>query len=97
MVQKYFTVSDKHDGAYHESLLGSKVVIMEREGLQAQLVMYLDQIAALLEMMAVVNPDILIASGFDLTKDRRGRARTNATAAARSAAGTEQADGESGA
>ncbi|WP_236026999.1 hypothetical protein [Geomonas diazotrophica] len=77
-------------------MLGSKLVIAEREGLQAQLVVYLDQIAALLDMMAVCNPGILIASGFDLTKERRGHARAKATAAARIAGDAESADGDSG-
>ncbi|WP_224981936.1 hypothetical protein [Geomonas agri] len=76
-------------------MLGSRLVIVEREGLQAQLVMYLDQIAALLEMLAVCNPGILVACGFDLAKERRGRSRAKATAATRAAMGAESADGDS--
>ena len=95
LLQSYLSASDKHDAVYHESMLGSKLVIAEREVLQIQLVIYLDEIASLLEMAAVRNPDILIASGFDLTKDRRSHSRAKAAAAAR-AAHAEQEEGESG-
>ena len=96
LLQSYLSTSDKHDGVYHESLLGSKLLIAEREVLQAQLVIYLDEIASLLEMAAVRTPDILIGSGFDLQKERRGHSRAKATAAARNAAHAEQEEGESG-
>lgn len=96
LLQSYFSVSDKHDAVYHESMLGSKLVIAEREVLQAQLVIYLDEIASLLEMAAVRTPDILIASGFDLTKERRGHHRAKTNAAARSAVHAEEEEGKSG-
>lgn len=54
-------------------MLGSRLAIADRGLLQAQLVVYLDEIASLLEMAAVRTPDILIASGFDVVKERRGR------------------------
>ncbi len=73
-------------------MLGSKLVIAEREVLQAQLVIHLDEIASLLEMAAVRTPDILIASGFDLNKERRNHSRAKATAAAHA----EQQEGENG-
>ena len=60
---------------YHEAIHGSRVVISEREILQAQLINYLDEIASVLEAAAVRTPEILPASGFDLTKERRGHAR----------------------
>lgn len=85
LLTAYLVASAKHDSVYHESMLGSKVVIAEREVLQGQLVIQLDEIASLLEMSAVRNPDILIASGFDLTKDKRSSSRGNAAAAARTA------------
>jgi len=96
LLQSYLAVSTKHDTVYHESMLGSKLTIAEREVLQAQLIIYLDEIASLLEMAAVRTPDILIASGFDLTKEKRGHSRAKATAAARNAAHAEQEEGESG-
>lgn len=96
LLQSYLAVSAKHDAVYHESMLGSKLVIAEREVLQAQLVIYLDQIALLLEMAALRTPDILIASGFDSAKDRRGRTRQKAVPAALSAAPAEQEGDGSG-
>ena len=94
LLQSYLSTSDKHDGVYHESKLGSKLMIAQREILQAQLVDYLDEIASLLEMAAVRTPDIIIASGFDLIKERRGHSR--ATSSAHSAAHADQEEGESG-
>lgn len=96
LLTSYLSVSKKHDSVYHEAQLGSKISIAERDVLQAQLVNYLDEIASLLEMAAVRNPEIVIASGFDLTKERRSGARAKATAAARNAAHTEKGEGESG-
>ncbi|WP_246037846.1 hypothetical protein [Geomonas terrae] len=59
-------------------MLGSRLVIAERDMLQQQLVEYLDQIASFLEMAAVRTPEILLASGFDFTRDRRGRPKASA-------------------
>ncbi len=78
LVTPYVETSDKHDAVYHESMLGSKLVIAERDVIQRQLVEYLDQIASFLEMAAVRAPEILLASGFNLTKDRRGRPKASA-------------------
>ncbi len=96
LIQTYCTVSDKHDGVYHEAKYGSKLVISQRDILQAQLVTLLDQIVSFLEMAAVRDPEILLASGFDLTKERRGGSRTKAAAAARMAENAESKEGESG-
>ena len=82
LIQSYFTISDKHDATYHEAKYGSKLVISQRDVLQAQLVALLDQIVSLLEMTAVRNPEILLFSGFNLTKERRGNTRAKAAAAA---------------
>lgn len=78
LLTTYLEISDKHDAVYHESMLGSKLVIAERDVLQRQLVECLDQLASFLEMVSVRAPEILLASGFDLTKDRRGRPKANA-------------------
>lgn len=94
LLPSYFAASGKYDGVYHESMLGSKLVIAEREVIQAQLVIFLDEIASILEMVAMHTPDILIASGFDLNKERRGHPRAKATAAARNAAHASQEEGE---
>lgn len=91
----YLAASDKHTALYHESMLGSKLVIAEREVVQAQLVIYLDQIASLLEMAAVSTPEVLIASGFDLAKERRGHRRAKETSATPSAERDEPGEGES--
>ncbi|GAW65413.1 hypothetical protein GPEL0_01f0288 [Geoanaerobacter pelophilus] len=90
LLQSYLAVSAKHDAVYHESMLGSKLVIAEREVLQAQLVIQLDEVALILEMAAVHFPDILLASGFECAKERRGRIRFKAAPAAPSAAQPEQ-------
>jgi hypothetical protein len=71
LLASYMAVSDKHNAVYHEACYGSVLVIAERELLQAQLVNYLDEIAADLEAEAVRTPDMLLSTGFDLAKDRR--------------------------
>ncbi|WP_226377802.1 hypothetical protein [Citrifermentans bremense] len=96
MLQSYLAASAKHDAVYHESMLGSKLVIAEREVLQAQLVIQLDEIALLLEMAAVRNSEILVASGFDCAKERRGHARSKTVPAAPGAPTAEQEQGGSG-
>lgn len=96
LLPAYLAASEKHDAVYHESMLGSKLVIAEREILQGQLIIYLDEIASLMEMAAVRSPDFLVASGFDLTKERRGHTRVKANAAVRNAAHAEQEGGENG-
>ncbi len=96
VLDPYLAATAKHDAIYHESMHGSKLVIAERELLQAQLVINLDEIASILELAAVRNPEILLASRFTLHKDRRGHARAKAASAAHSAAHTETEDGEGG-
>lgn len=86
---EYLGESDKYDVLYHESLLGSKVVIGERDSVQAKLVAYLDEITSLLEMAAVRTPEILIVCGFELAKERRSHSRAKKTPAAHD----EQGDG----
>jgi hypothetical protein len=73
LISSYFSASDKHDVTYHEAVYGSKLVIAEREVLQAQIVNYLDEIASILEAAAVRSPDVLLGSGFGLAKERRRR------------------------
>jgi len=85
LITAFFVAIDKHDYVYHESMHGSRIVIAEREMLQAQLVIYLDQIASLLEMVAVTNPDILLVSGFDTAKERRTHPRNKAEVEAHNA------------
>ncbi|TSK05390.1 MAG: hypothetical protein FPO08_18025 [Geobacter sp.] len=95
LLESYLATSAKHDATYHESMLGSKLVIAERELLQAQLVIKLDEIASILELAAVRNPEILLASGFTLTKDRRG-ARAKAASAVNTAAQAGEEGGDGG-
>ncbi|GFO65281.1 hypothetical protein M1B72_02205 [Geomonas paludis] len=62
---------------YHEvfqraASYASKLDIAERDVIQAQLIAYMDEIASVLEAAAVRNPEVLITSGFDLAKERRG-------------------------
>lgn len=81
LMSSYLSTSDKHDTTYHEAVHGSKLVIAERETLQAQLTNDLDEIASVLEAVAVRNPEALLASGFDLTKERTGYTRVKLTLA----------------
>jgi len=76
LIQLYFAASAKHDSTFQEALYRSILVIAQRDALQAQLVEYLDEIAAVLEALAVRNPYLLLASGFDLVKERRSGTRT---------------------
>jgi hypothetical protein len=96
LIQAYFTVSGKHDALYHEAKYGSKLAISRRDVLQAQIVALLDQIASFLEMVAVRDPEILIASGFDMTKERRGNTRPKAATATSIAEDADSNEGESG-
>lgn len=82
LLTSYFEASDKHDTVYHEATYGSSLVIAERELLQQQLTNYLDEIAADLEAESVRNPELLLFSGFDLAKERRGNTRKKAVLAA---------------
>ncbi|GFO68021.1 hypothetical protein GMLC_16000 [Geomonas limicola] len=91
----FFAAADKHDYVFHESMHGSRIVIAEREMLQAQLVIYLEQIASLLEMVAVTNPDILLVSGFDTAKEGRTHPRNKAEIEAHNATAA-QAENQDG-
>jgi hypothetical protein len=78
LLPKYFATSEKHDAAYHEATYKCILDIAQRDLLQAQLIIYLDEIALLLETAALRDPEILLLSGFDLAKERRGRSRVKA-------------------
>ena len=71
LLTSYLTASEKHDKVYQQACYGSTLDIAERELLQQQLIIYLDEIAADLEAAAVRNLEILLSSGFDLAKERR--------------------------
>ncbi|GFO55809.1 hypothetical protein GMSM_28160 [Geomonas sp. Red276] len=75
LVSLYLELTRKYEVTYHGALDGSKLLIAQRGALQAELVDYLDEILSTLEAAAVRNPDVLVASGFDLAKERRGRTR----------------------
>jgi hypothetical protein len=75
LLSSYLSTSEKHDSVYHEAVHGSKLVISQREILQAQLTNNLDEIASVLEGAAIRYPEALLASGFDLTKEQRSNAR----------------------
>jgi glycerol-3-phosphate O-acyltransferase len=81
LLTSYLSASDKYDAVYHQASYGSVLDIAERELLQKQLVNYLDEIAADLEAEAVRNPEMLLSSGFDLAKERRGNTRKKAALA----------------
>ncbi|GFO70051.1 hypothetical protein GMLC_36300 [Geomonas limicola] len=96
LITNYLATSARHDTFYHQAQLGSKVDIAQRDALQAQLVIFLDEIAAILELAAVYDPNILIVSGFDLAKERRGHPRIKSAAAAAHAAHAADGEGQSG-
>nr|WP_284694780.1 hypothetical protein [Geomonas sp. Red32] len=75
LIPSYLATSDQHDLTYHGALDGSRLLISQREVLQAKTVEYLDEMASTLEAAAVRNPDVLLASGFDLGKERKSRSR----------------------
>ncbi|HJV66528.1 MAG TPA: hypothetical protein VJ550_12385 [Geomonas sp.] len=81
LMSSYEATSDKHDSMYHQASYGSKLDIAERDRLQSELVDLLDEIASLLESLAVRSPDVLLTSGFDLAKERRNRTRSKAALA----------------
>lgn len=91
LIPSYLAASEKHDNVFHEASYGSILVIAQREALQAQLINYLDEIAAVLEAAAVRIPDLLLSSGFDLAKERRGGSRTKPALIAAAESGTEHA------
>lgn len=82
LLSSYFETSEKHDKAFHAANYRSVLDIAERDLLQEQLVKFLDEIAADLEAEAVRTPEILIYSGFDLGKERRGGPRKKVTTTA---------------
>jgi hypothetical protein len=77
LLPTYLATSEKHDSVYHEAGYGSKLLISQRDILQNELVDHLDEIASVLEAVAVRTPEVLLASGFDLTKDRRGYSKAH--------------------
>ena len=95
LLASYLTTSDKYDAVFHEASYGSILDIAERDLLQKQLVIYLDEIAADLEAEAVRNPEMLLSSGFDLAKERRGNPRKKAAPAASEVASAEHHGGTS--
>lgn len=73
LLANYFAASEQHERVFHAALLRSKVAVSERDLLQAQLTLYLDEIAAYLEAAAVRCPEVLLASGFPVAKQLKGR------------------------
>ncbi|MBJ6724720.1 hypothetical protein [Geomesophilobacter sediminis] len=71
----FFAAADKLDIVYHESRLRSIVSIAAREVIETEVIGYLDLIAALLEAAAILNPEVLPTSGFNLAKERRAGSR----------------------
>ncbi|QWV92111.1 hypothetical protein KP004_12865 [Geomonas oryzisoli] len=96
LLQAFFAAVVKHDAVHNETMMGNRMLLVERDLLQAQLVIYLDQIVLYLEMVAVLRPDVYSVSGFDLCKDRRGHGRGKAVNAALGAGQSEPGEGEGG-
>ncbi|WP_246014692.1 hypothetical protein [Geomonas oryzae] len=96
LFQAFLAAVLKHDAVHNQSIMGNRLLIMERDELQRQLVVYLEQIALHLEMAAISKPEVFSASGFDLSRDKRGHGRGKAVNAALGAAQSEQEGGEGG-
>ena len=95
LLTSYLTTSEKYDAVYHAASYGSVLDIAQRELLQKQLINYLDEIAADMEAEAVRNPEMLLSSGFDLAKERRGNTRKKAALADAVVTGAEHHGGTS--
>ena len=79
LLSLFLALAAKYHEVYQRAChYSSKLDIAEREVLQAQLIAYMDEIASVLEAAAIRNPDVLITSGFDLTKERRTFTRASA-------------------
>lgn len=94
LLPTFFELYDKHDAAFHEATFRSILAIADRDVLQGQLVICLDEIASLLEAAAVRSPDILISTGFDLAKERRSSTRTKVAMVAVAPTGEHQGDAQ---
>lgn len=90
LILLYFEASAKHDSTFHEALYRSILIIAQRDALQAQLIGYLDEIASVLEAAAVRTPDLLLATGFDLVKERRNGTRAKPAQVTAEVPGAEQ-------
>ncbi|QWV93440.1 hypothetical protein KP004_20125 [Geomonas oryzisoli] len=78
LLQLFLALAAKYHEVYQRaSLYSSKLDITEREILQSQLIQYMDEIASVLEAAAIRNPEVLLVSGFDLTKERRNLTRSS--------------------
>lgn len=63
------------DKSYHVALDGGHSFIRERESLSQEVMVLLDQLAALLESAFILNPDALLTTGFTITQERRATPR----------------------
>jgi hypothetical protein len=90
LLSLYFALCDKFEPLFHESHFRNILVIAQRDAIQKELVIYLDEIASILEAAAVRNPDILLSCGFDIAKERRSTPRAKKLATQTDASHTEQ-------
>lgn len=78
LLRLFQAMAAKYHEVYQRAFLySSKLDIGEREVLQAQLTQYMDEIASVLEAAAIRNPEVLMSSGFDVTKERRNLGRSS--------------------
>jgi hypothetical protein len=73
-----FETVDALEVACHLASDGGKSLIHERDKLILEMIQILDEIASLLECWAVRKPEMLLNSGFALTKERRSPSRSRA-------------------
>lgn len=75
ILQKFFELVDKFQGAFHLASNGDRVLIRERDNLAEEILALLDQMASNLESMAAGNFDALLTTGFSVTQERRNTPR----------------------
>jgi hypothetical protein len=80
--QQYFEKVEQLEVSYHLASDGGKSLIRDRDRLSEEIVGMLDEIASLLEAEAGHNPDLLLNSGFTVTRERRSANRTRLPLAA---------------
>ena len=69
--QQLFDGVDRYSAAYHAAITGDRLLIAERDKIQEEVVVMLDEVASHLEAVSVRNPDALLSSGFSVVQERR--------------------------
>lgn len=73
---QYATAVERFDAVFTKALNGDRLWVAERNTIQEEIVVMLDEIASHLEAVSVRNPDALLTSGFNVIQERRSANRT---------------------